>query len=84
MIRKISESSDFGQKLSAVSKVDDKTILTTRKVFGAYEKFLTQTTSKTDERSETAPPSIDTISVKCLSSIETIYGLLNQLEGGES
>ncbi|MDQ8206666.1 protein DpdH [Coraliomargarita sp. SDUM461003] len=83
LIRKISESSDFGQQLSAVSKVDDKTILTTRKVFDAYEEFLTQTTSKADERLATAPPSIDTISTKCLSAIETIDGFLNQLEGGE-
>jgi hypothetical protein len=84
LIRKISEATDFGQKLSAISKIDDKTILTTRKVFDAYEEFLTQTTSTVDERLATAPPSIDTISVKCLSGIETIDGLLNQLEGGES
>jgi hypothetical protein len=78
------ESSDFGQQLSAVSKVDDLTILTTRKVFGSYETFLTQTTAKVDERLATVPPSVDTIAEKCLNRFESIEAILNQLEGGHS
>ena len=78
------ESNDFGQKLSAVSKVDDQTILTTRKVFGAYEIFLTQTTTKVDERLATVPPSVDIIAEKCLSRLDSIETILGQIEGEDS
>ena len=66
------EKVDFGPKLRAVAKVNQRTVSLTQRAFGQYTQFLSETGKRVDERVKNAPLSISENAKENIKKIEQI------------
>jgi hypothetical protein len=81
LIQDAKETEKFGQRLSAVAKVDQMTVSITDTAFTLYDQFLSETTIAVDERIKSAPLNLNTAAQRSVDEIEEIESLWAELEG---
>ena len=76
------EKVEFGLKLDAVAKINQRTIFYTT-CFEQYEQFLSETTKRVDERVKSAPLSVSDKAKGNIGKIEEIGNTWNSLQKEE-
>ena len=77
------EKVEFGLKLDAVAKINQRTISLTQRAFEQYEQFLSETTKRVDERVKSAPLSVSDKAKGNIGKIEEIGNIWNSLQKEE-